>query len=76
MCRRGVLPVKVFAGVAMGAGMVFGVMHFVLFCLRCRIAYGSGPGRSPWRVPVGQLKFEVSIKFLREPEGEAREGTV
>lgn len=24
MCRRGVLPVKVFAGVAMGAGMVFG----------------------------------------------------
>ncbi|KAL9131092.1 MAG: hypothetical protein Q9175_006856 [Cornicularia normoerica] len=60
ICRRGALPVKVFAGIAMGAGIVL----------------GSGLGRSPWDCPVGQLKVEVSIKFLREPEREAREGTV
>ncbi|CAD6564456.1 MAG: hypothetical protein ASARMPRED_004421 [Alectoria sarmentosa] len=68
ICRRGALPVKVFAGIAMGAGIAFGVMHFVLFCVRGRITYSSGLGRSPWRLPVGQLKFEVSIKFLRELE--------
>ena len=51
-------------------------MHFVLFCVRCRVAYNSGFGRSPWALPVGQLKFEVSIKFVREPEREAGEVTV
>lgn len=51
-------------------------MHLVLFCVRCRIAFSSGLGRSPWALPVGQLKLEVSIKFLREPEREGREGTV
>lgn len=53
-------------------------MHFVLFCIRCRIEYGSGLGRFPWVLPVGQLEFKVSIKLLREPEreDEAREGTV
>lgn len=56
----------------------FSFMHFVLFCVRCRIAYRSGVGRFPWVLPVGQLEFRVSIKFLREAEreGEAREGTV
>lgn len=51
-------------------------MHFVLFCVRCRVVYGSGVGSFPWSFPVGQLKFEVSIKFLREPEREVSEGTV
>ena len=50
-------------------------MHFLLFCVRCRIAYVSGFGRPAWNFPAGQLKFEVSIKFLREPEREATEGT-
>ena len=51
-------------------------MHFLLFCVRCRIVYSSGIGRAPWGFPIGQLKFEVSIKFLREPEREAgEEGT-
>ena len=51
-------------------------MHLVLFCVRCRVAYSSGVGRFPWTLPFGQLKFEVSIKFLKEPEREEREGTV
>ena len=57
-------------------GFRYRIMHLVLFGVRCCIAYGSGVGRPPWALPVGQLKFEVSIKFLREPEGEGREGTV
>lgn len=76
LCERGSLAVKVLAGMAVGMGVVFGAMHLVLFCVRCRIAFSSGLGRSPWALPVGQLKLEVSIKFLREPEREGREGTV
>ena len=51
-------------------------MHLLLFCVRCRVAYGAGLGPSKWQLPAGQLKFEVSIKFLREPEREEREGNV
>ena len=50
------------------------LMHLLLFCVRCRIAYGVGLGPSKWSIPAGQLKLEISIKFLREPEREEREG--
>lgn len=48
------------------------VMYLVLFCVRCRIAYGLGLGHSRWSLPVGQLKFEL----FKEPEREEREGKV
>lgn len=52
------------------------LVHLALFGVRCWVAYCSGLGSSSWRFPGGQLKFEVSIQFLREPERETREGTV
>ena len=47
------------------------LLNCVLF--RGRVMHLGG---SRWSLPVGQLKVEVSVMFLKEPEREEREGTV
>ncbi len=44
--------------------------------MRCRILYGRGLGGrgGGWRVRGGGIRFEVSIRFVREVEGEGGEG--
>ena len=76
----------VLLGFAIGAALAVGLVHMVLFVLRCIAAYRtrfwrqSGSGSSPgtWRFPTGTFTVEFSIKLLRqesEREGE-REGQI
>jgi len=49
------------------------IVHLILFAARCRMAFLMESWRSPWSFPNGQVSFEVSIKFFREPQ-KTREG--
>ena len=44
------------------------LVHVILLLVRCRIAFSMESWRSPLSFPSGQLSFEVSIKFFREPQ--------
>ena len=44
------------------------LMHLVLFATRARMGYQSHFWRRPWKLPEGQITFEVSVKMFREPE--------
>lgn len=44
------------------------LMHLVLFATRARMSYQSHFWRRPWKLPEGQITFEVSVKMFRKPE--------
>lgn len=46
----------------------FRLVHLMLFALRCRMAFCSHFWKGPWNFPNGQLTFEVSVKFFKEPQ--------
>ena len=52
------------------------VWHIFLVVVRCVAVLKSDSWgkkgwnrglRGPWKIPRGQLKFEISLKFLKEP---------
>ncbi|MCJ1238576.1 hypothetical protein MMC14_006566 [Varicellaria rhodocarpa] len=68
-CGQKALPIRVVAGIALGTVLALGLVHFILFLMRCRAAFRSGFS-APWRFATGQFTFEFTVKVLREPQGE------
>ena len=46
----------------------------MLFAVRVRVAFLMESWGSPWSFPNGQLTFEVSIKFFRDPQKPRQDG--
>ncbi|KAL8791166.1 MAG: hypothetical protein Q9195_006005 [Heterodermia aff. obscurata] len=75
-CQSRALPSRIVIGLALLFGIIYGFLHLAMLALRCHTALKSNANsRTPganWKFPFGQLKFESSIKLLREPERSTR----
>ncbi|KAL5341186.1 hypothetical protein BJX70DRAFT_76862 [Aspergillus crustosus] len=62
--------VIVLLGIGLIAGLLVGLVHLILFPLRCYASFRNGSWQSPqtWRLPGGEFKVEFSIRFLRQEE--------
>ncbi|KAL2830553.1 hypothetical protein BDW59DRAFT_18469 [Aspergillus cavernicola] len=60
--------VVVLLGIGLISGLIGGLVHLILFPLRCYASFKSGSWRNPqaWRIPSGEFKIEFSVKFLRQ----------
>ncbi|KAL4863976.1 hypothetical protein BDV12DRAFT_189258 [Aspergillus spectabilis] len=67
--------VIVLLGIGLIAGLLAGLVHLILFPLRCYASFRSGAWQSPqtWRLPGGEFKIEFSIKFLRQEDAVRRD---
>ncbi|KAL4952689.1 hypothetical protein BDW69DRAFT_185210 [Aspergillus filifer] len=62
--------VIVLLGVGLVSSLIIGLAHLALFPLRCYAATVGG-GWDSWRVPGGEFRIEVAVKFLRQEAGSA-----
>jgi len=67
------MQVMILMGIAMAAALGVGIVHLVLFILRCIQAYRTRFWRpehrpSSWRFPTGTFTVEFTIKLLRQEE--------
>ncbi|KAL2870664.1 uncharacterized protein BJX67DRAFT_245277 [Aspergillus lucknowensis] len=70
--------VIVVLGIGLISGLLVGLVHLILFPVRCYASIKSGSWQTPqtWRIPSGEFKIEFSIKFLRQEElQEERQGS-
>ncbi|KAL4800714.1 hypothetical protein BDV19DRAFT_383732 [Aspergillus venezuelensis] len=60
--------VIVILGIGLVSSLIIGLAHLALLPLRCYTA-AVGGGWDSWRVPGGEFRIEVAVKFLRQEDG-------
>ncbi|MCJ1275900.1 hypothetical protein MMC21_003705 [Puttea exsequens] len=67
-CMRRALPARLVAGVALGAGVLMGLVHLLMVALRGVVVVRSEAWKGPWGFPNGQVTIEFNLKMFKEPQ--------